>query len=251
MEIYIIEYEGLLFLFSFILSLLTAYFLYGIIKRTTQTLRQGIILLFISLLIFCFSMALEVFYRFQVLRIPFLTGVAYILFSSIFLFSIYRLREIIKDLADYGQILFLISEENNIQKIQQLLKDGKTTCYIYLGNSNPSSSLISVVNENVFCVITTKNEFIAPVIIPYDKRDISTLKTVLSRTLSEHRFSSVIIDDMTMIPNIQPHELPYMIQEIRSVLKQHGVRGYFLINKERLDHTIIDDISMIVDRIER
>jgi len=251
MEFYLIESEGFLFLFSFILSLLTAYYLYGIIKRTTHTLKQGIILLLISLLIFCFTMALEVFYRFQVLRLPVVIAAGYILFIVFFLFAIYRLREIIKDLADYGQILLLVSEETHIQKIQHLLQEAETTCYMYLGVSKPSDRLITMVNEKAFCVITTNAVFKTSVTTLLSSIDVKELQTVLSRLLSEHRFTSVIIDDIANIPNIQPHELPYIIQEIRSILKQHGVRGYFLIDKQQLDYSIIEDISLIVDRVER
>ncbi len=251
MEFYYFAYEGFLYLCTFMLSLVVLYFLFQIIRRTNKKLKVGYIVLFLSAIAFSISMAFEVLSRFQILSIQMLPGISSTLFIILFLIGIWKIRQIIKDLSDYGQTLLLVTKENYAKKLLGVLKQSQKICYVYLSDLPPHVEVLASVNQQALTVITSSSEFLSSKTIQYKTDTFDSLKQLLDKTLSEHRCTMVCIDSITSLPNIQPFEFPLAIQQLRSIMKQHSVSGYFIADTKQLDYEIIDDISMIVDRIER
>ena len=79
--------------------------------------------------------------------------------------------------------------------------------------------------------------------------DANDIKSTLDRVLKEKNISSVIIDDVTAVKNIQSFELPLFIQETSSLIKSNEAQGFFMAKIENLNTQTINDISMIVDKV--
>jgi hypothetical protein len=196
-------------------------------------------------------MAFEILSRFQILSIQMLPVISSASFIVLFSIGIWKIREIIKDLSDYGQTLLLVTKENYAKKLLGVLKQSQKTCYVYLSDLPPHVEVLAAVNQQALTIITKRNEFLASKTIQFTQETFDSLKQLLDKTLSEHRCTMVCIDSITSLPNVRPFEVSLAIQQLRSIMKQHSVSGYFIADIKQLTYETIDDISMIVDRIER
>ena len=134
------EIEGFMYVFSFIISLFALLFLFEIIRRTNQLLRRGYLLLFFSIVGFGMLMALNVSSYFQIATIQLLPGLISIISVLFFLIGIWNMREIIKDIADFGQTLVVANKDNYSKNILSLFKQSEKVCYVLFNKDVTTSS---------------------------------------------------------------------------------------------------------------
>lgn len=251
MNIFYYELEGFMYLFSFIISLIAMLFIFQIIKRTNQMLKRGYLLLFFSVLIFGIWMSLFVFSHFQIIDVMVFSGVISIVFVILFIFGIWSILEIVKDIADFGQTLIVVNKDNYNKRILSLLKQSEKVCYLFFTTETPSPSTKQLISNQSSLVITNKNDLSFPQVVYIDQANSDSIKKVLNRSLQEKRYDTVILDSITSLNNVESFELPFFVQQISEIMKKHNVAGYFIADNDKINYSIIDDISMVIDRVER
>jgi hypothetical protein len=246
------EYEGIFYFVSFLLSLLSLFFIYQLIRRTTEGLKQGYVIIFSSVIAMIIYLSLDVLNAFQIYMIQIIPSVIFLIATGLFLLGINKILGIIKDMADCGQTLLLTTPSNYQKNLVQLLQQTGKTCYVYLSNSTPNPQVVQSLKQRDAVVLTSNESvFDDKNTIHINHEDQKTIKDTLQRILREQRFHTVIFDDITSLNEVKSYELPMVIQDYAETMKQQRVGSYFIADREKIEYSTIEDISMIIDRVKR
>jgi hypothetical protein len=175
------------------------------------------------------------------------------MFVSFFAIGAWKFKTVILSLSDFGQILVMTSENSHTDKIVSLLKNCKNCCYLTLNKSCKEIAdlfLIYNINESAIQIIDASEKQTNPKNCITIRNNPDEIKTFIKRILIEKDFRCIILDDISSIQNIKDFELPKFIQDISAIIKSTNTQGFFIGKKEDLDNKIINDITMIVDKVE-
>ena len=224
------EYEGIIYFCSFLLCLLSLVFVYQLVRRTKEGLRQGYVMIFLAMTAVTIYLGLNVLNSFQVYMVRIIPSIILLIAIGVLLIGIYRILSIIKDMVDYGQTLLLTTSSNYQKNMSQLLKQTGKTCYVYLSTTNPDPQVMQSLKQHDAVVITSKDAMFDQFnTIHIDNEDQKTIKDTLNRILREQRFHSVIFDNITAMSDVKSFELPMTIQDFAETIDLTSSK--FLVSK--------------------
>ena len=175
-----------------------------------------------------------------------------VVFVLLILIGMWQLRSLIRGLSDFGQAFILTSDDRYEDKLVSLMKGSKNVCYVTL--NRPYDKVVDLLN--IYNIDSSKVQFIDASGVKCDADnciEISNtpddIKVALDRILKEKDLGCVIIDDIAGLKNIEKFELPKFVQDTSSLIKSNEVQGLFIGKLENLDKEIINDITMLVDKV--
>jgi len=221
-------------------------------KRTKSAIRQGFGFLFIGMVAFILLETFKIFELFLILPqtiAPELFTIAFIFFLVI---GLYELKTLIKNFSDFGQVFLITSKDKYDSKLVDLVKNIRGVCYVTL--EEPYEKIVDVFD--LYGIDTSGFQFLDAtggecnakncVMVKNNPTDI---KSSLDRILKEKDIKCVIVDNVSAVKNVEKFEMPVFIQDTASLIKSNGAQGFFIGIIESLDKQIINDISMIMDRV--
>jgi len=242
---------GLLSLFGFIIGLISIFFLFGIIKRTKDDIRYGFILIFIAVILFVAFEIINILSNFNIFYFDFPSDSFMLVFIFFLAAGLFKLKNLIKSLSDFGQAFIVTSNKNHEDKLASIIKDVKDVCYVTL--KNPYEKVVDTLSFHN--IDTSSMQFIDAsgsksnadncINIKNNPEDI---KKTLDRILKEKGSRCVVVDDISELKGIKDFELPIFIQDASSLIKTNESQGFFVGNIEKLGKGTINDISLIVDK---
>jgi hypothetical protein len=227
---------------------------FGIVIRTKEVVRRCFLFVFLAMVIFVifsFFWTFESFFTIGYVDVVDFFGLFFILFL---LAGLWKLKTVIKGLSDFGQAFVLTSHGEYEEKIAFILKGVRNVCYVSL--DKPYKKIVDFLN--FYGVDTSDIWFIdASGAKSYSDNCISIknnpdeIKKALERMLKEKEIGRVIIDNISAVKKIRRFELPKFVQDTASLIKANEAQGFFIGKIEDLNKQIINDISMLVDKIVR
>jgi len=247
------DINGLFSLFGFIFGLISIIFLFGIIKRTKDDIRQGFILLFAGITSFVVFEIITILssYQMLVLDAEIVANVFMLVFIFFIMASMFKLKTLIRGLSDFGQAFIVTSEKSHEDKLASIVKDVKDVCYVTL--KNPYKEVVKTLAFHN--IDTSSMQFIDAsgkkssaencISIKNNPEDI---KKALDRILKEKGSRCVVVDDISELKGVKDFEIPLFIQDASSLIKTNESQGFFVGKIEKLGKSTINDISLIVDK---
>jgi len=244
--------SGFLSIIGFCFGLCTIGIVFAIIKRTKSAIRQGFGFLLIGMIAFVLLETFKIFELFLILP----QTIAPELFTIIFIFflviGLYKLKTLIKNLSDFGQVFLITSKDKYDSKIVDFVKNIKGICYLTL--EEPYKKIVDVFD--LYGIDTSSFQFLdasggdcnAKNCVTV-KNNPSDIKSSLDRILKEKDIKCVIVDNVSAVKNVEKFEMPLFVQDTASLIKSNGAQGFFIGKIEYLDKQTINDISMLVDRV--
>ena len=246
-----IEIGIIINLVGFILGLFSLFLIFGIVKRTKDKIRSGFILLILGFLVFVIFEILKILeiYQGQI----FFSEAFLIGFILLVILGLYHLKSLIMNISDYGQVFLITSEDKYKDKISSIVKDSSGVCYLSLKKPcNYVADFLRKYNvdvSNIKFIDGTSSD------VKFDENCISTnnnptdIKNTLDRVLKENNINCVIVDDVTSVKNIERFELPLFIQDTSALIRSNEAQGYFVGKIDNIDKRMINDVSMLVDKV--
>jgi hypothetical protein len=244
--------SGLLSILGFCFGLFTIAIVFAIMKRTKSAIRQGFGFLLIAMIAFVLLETFKIFELFLI--VP--QTIAPELFTIVFIFflviGLFKLKTLIKNLSDFGQVFLIISKDKYESKLVDLVKNIRGICYVTL--EEPYEKIVDVFDlygidtSGFYFLDATGGECSAENCVTV-KNNPSDIKNSLNRLLKEKDIKCVIVDNVSALKNIEKFEMPVFIQDTASLIKSNGAQGFFIGKIESLDKQTINDISMIMDRV--
>ncbi len=236
---------------GFILGLFSLFLVFGIVKRTKDKIRSGFILLILGFLVFVVFEILKILEIFQgqtFFSETFLLG-----FILLVILGLYKLKSLIMNISDYGQVFLITSKNQYEDKISSIVKDSSGVCYLSLKKSCSSvADFLKKYNvniSNIKFIDGTSSD------VKFDENCISVknnpkeIKNTLDRVLRENNINCVIVDDISSVKNIEKFELPLFVQDTSALIRSNEAQGFFVGKIEDIDKKMINDISMLVDKV--
>lgn len=236
---------------GFVLGLFCLFLIFGIVKRTKDKIRSGFILLILGFLVFVTFEILKIveYYQGQ----TFFSEVFLVGFIVLVIAGLYHLKSLIMNISDYGQVFLIVTKDKYKDKITSIVKDMTGVCYLSL--RKPCSSVKDFLEESgvdisniMFIDGTNSNDKLENNFTKVENKP-DEIKNALSRILKENNINCVVVDDVTSVKNIEKFELPLFIQETSSLIRSNESQGFFIGKIEDVDKKMINDISMLVDKI--
>ena len=248
----LIVYIGLLNIIGFIFGLIAIVVLFGIINRTKDEVKQGFLYVFLAMVSFVIFELFKIFEEYQIIGKSIAAEIFIILFVLLLLAGMWKLMTLIRGLSDYGQAFVLTSEDNYDNNLLSLVKDVKNVCYVTL--NQPYKKIVDFLN--IYDIDTSKIHFIdasgekcnADNCIGV-KNNPDEIKNTIDRLLKEKDLGIVVIDNITGVKNIEKFEIPKFVQDTASLIKSNEAQGFFIGKVENLDKELINDITMLVDKV--
>jgi hypothetical protein len=244
--------SGLLSIIGFCFGLCTIGIVFAIIKRTKSAIRQGFGFLLIGMIAFVSLETFKIFELFLILP----QTIAPELFTVIFIFflviGLYKLKTLIKNLSDFGQVFLITSKDKYESKLVDLVKNIRGICYLTL--EEPYEKIVDVfdlygIDTSGFHFLDASGGECNAKNCVMVKNNPSDIKSSLDRVLKEKDIKCVIVDNVSALKNVEKFEMPLFIQDAASLIKSNGAQGFFIGKIESLDKQTINDISMIMDRV--
>jgi len=244
--------NGLFNIVGFLIGLIALVVLFGIVSRTKDEVKRGFIFILFALVSFIIFEFLQIFQIYQIIDQTIAIDVFSVVFVLLILIGMWQLRSLIRGLSDFGQAFILTSNDKHDDKLVSLLKGTKNVCYVTLNRSY--GKVVDLLDA--YNIDSSKVQFIDASGVKCDADnciEISNtpddIKVTLDRLLKEKDLSCVIIDDIAGLKNIEKFELPKFVQDTSSLIKSNEVQGLFIGKLENLDKNIINDITMLVDKV--
>ena len=234
-----ITIEGILTIAGFLLGLVALFISFGIINRTKDEVRYGFIFLFLGLVAFIIFGLVKLLESYQIIIRTVASDVFLMIFILLIIAGMWKLKTLIKGLSDFGQAFVLTSNDKHDDKLVSLLKNTKVVDLLNIYNIDSSrvqfidASGVKCDADNCIEISNTPDD----------------IKVALDRILKEKDLGCVIIDDIAGLKNIEKFELPKFVQDTSSLIKSNEVQGLFIGKLENLDKEIINDITMLVDKV--
>jgi len=244
--------EELLAIYLIIFSLVGIVLLIGITKRTTGKIKQAFSFILVSMIAFLAFGTLSAFKVFQIIDLTIVADLFEVFFVLFMIASFWNLRSLIKDMSDFGQALVLTSKDKHDDKLLSIIKDSKEICFVTL--ERPYRKLVDFFS--VYNIDTAKMHFIDAsdeVCNEYNctkiNNDPEELKSNISRILKEKNINCILIDNISAVKKIKDFELPKFVQETALIVKSNKVQGFFIEEIDKISKQIMNDISMLVDKV--
>ena len=224
----------------------------GRIVFGAMSVTVGFIFLFLGLVAFIIFGLVKLLESYQIIIRTVASDVFLMIFILLIIAGMWKLKTLIKGLSDFGQAFVLTSNDKHDDKLVSLLKNTKNVCYVTL--NRPYDKVVDLLN--IYNIDSSRVQFIDASGVKCDADnciEISNtpddIKVALDRILKEKDLGCVIIDDIAGLKNIEKFELPKFVQDTSSLIKSNEVQGLFIGKLENLDKEIINDISMLVDKV--
>jgi hypothetical protein len=235
---------GIICLALGVVSLLLSY---GVVRRTKNAVRHCFLLILIGIGAFI-SYELFTIFKYEG------ANLLCLLFIFFIMGGLWKLKSTIRSLSDFGQAFVLVSQDEYEDRMAFLIKGIRNTCYVTL--EKPYKKVMDFLD--IRGIDTSNLLFIdaSGIKTSYDNcisisNNPSEIENALERILKERDISRVIIDNISAVKKIKKFELPKFVQDIASLIKAHEAQGFFIGKIEKLDKQMINDISMLVDKIVR
>jgi hypothetical protein len=243
------ELEVIFSVIIFIVSLLLIIILYSLISRTVDKIKSSFIIILISIFFLILS---ESIFIINIENQTLIINIVRILFIILLITGFWQLRSVFVGLSDFGQFFVIISKDKYPKELISSFKSSKKICYITL--EKPYTKIINQltskdIDTSSIHFIDGSGEKCESENCFAIKNNPTEIKNILDRKLREESFNSVIIDNIHVIKDIKSFEIPIFIQDIASLIKQNESQGFFIGNKEKINKEIINDISMLVDKV--
>lgn len=255
MDIAGIGIAGALKLLFFFIGLLFIPVLYNLYRRTQEDIKLNFLLMLIAGVLFAGFGFVSSMTFLRVFSVPLLEEAFLAAFVIVLFVSLWRMQLFVQHIADSGQSLVLVSENDHEQKLASLSGNGEKVCVV--STKWPSKELYAklasfhVNAKNVVVLDASSVSCQGDGICKSVGNSPDDLKSALDRMLKEKSFSRVIVDDISSISGVRDFEMPLVVQQLSEVIKANDAQGLFIGERERLDEKIISDIAMIVDNTKR
>jgi hypothetical protein len=244
--------SGLLSIIGFCFGLFTIGIVFAIIKRTKSGIRQGFGFLLIGIIAFVLLETFKIFELFLILPQTIAPELFTIIFILFLVIGLYKLKTLIKNLSDFGQVFLITSKDKYGSKLADLVKNVRGICYVTLEESYDkivdAFDLYGIDTSGFQFLDATGRESNAKNCVMI-KNNPSDIKSSLDRILKEKDIKCVIVDNVSAVKNIEKFEMPVFVQDTASLIKSNGAQGFFIGKIESLDKQTINDISMLMDRV--
>jgi hypothetical protein len=252
MDINQIELSGIIYIFTFIVSLVGLLIVFGIVKRTKDKMRYGLLYVLLGMVVFVLLKAFEIFGVFQIIGQTIITDLLEILFILLLVAGMWKLRTLIMGLSDYGQAFVLTSKDKYEDNLVSIVKNVRGVCYVT--TEQPYKKIVSLFN--LYGIDTSTMQFIdatgggggAENVITI-KNTPDDIKTTLDKVLKEKNISVVVIDNVSAVKIIKKFELPKFVQDMTLLIKANRAQGFFIGKTEDLGVQTMNDITMFVDKV--
>lgn len=224
--------------------------IFSIFRRTKDEIKTSFLILMIGVLAFCLY---EIFRLFELYSGEFIfSGLISLVFIIFILLSVYKLKSLIKSLSDFGQAFVLLKKEKYEDKISSIVKDVKGVCYVTL--EMPNDKLRALLQEgnvdiSTFKFLDATGEKCVVDDCVNIKNDPEDIKNSIKRMLREKNIKCVVVDNVSAIKNLEKFEIPLFIQETSALIKSNEAQGFFVGYMEKIDKQMINDITMLVDKV--
>jgi hypothetical protein len=252
MNINQIELSGIIYIFSFIVSLVGLLIVYGIVKRTKDKMRYGLIYVLLGIAVFVLLKAFEIFEVFQIVGQTIITDLLEILFIFLLVAGMWKLRTLIKGLSDYGQAFVLTSKEKYEDNLVSIVKNVRGVCYVT--TEQPYKKIVDLFS--LYGIDTSTMQFIDATGGEGDAENVITIKntpddikTTLDKVLKEKNINVVVIDNVSAVKLTKKFELPRFVQDMTLLIKANRSQGFFIGKTEDLGVQTMNDIAMFVDKV--
>jgi hypothetical protein len=250
--ILIITLEIILSIVGFLLGLIALFISFGIISRTKDDVRSGFIFLFLGLFSFIIFGLIKILEFYVVIAESITSNIFLTIFIVLIIVGMWKLRSLIKGLSDFGQAFVVTSMDKYDNKLVSLVKDVKNVCFVNLKNPYKKMvdffELYNIDVSKIHFIDATGEKCEADNCIAV-KNNPKDLKNTIDKILKEKDSRVVIIDDISNIGSIQNYELPKFVQETAAMIKSNEAQGFFIGKINNLDKQIINDITMLVDKV--
>ena len=247
---------GIISLVVLIVGLASIIILFGLVARTKAGMKQGFSFLVLGMATFVILEAINVLKTFQIISSHAVPSIMIDIFSvtSILLFftGFWKLKTLIMNISDFGQVLVITSKANYEDTITSLVKRIGKVCYVTL--DKPSKKIVDILDT--YLVSRSSVEFIDASEFPCNvencfsiKNTPDDIKIALERVLKEKNPSCIVVDDISALKNIEKFEVPKFVQDVSLLVKANGSRGFFIGINENISKETINDITMFVDKV--
>jgi len=252
MNINQIELSGIIYIFTFIVALVGLLIVFGIVKRTKDKMRYGLLYVLLGMVVFVLLKAFEIFGAFQIMGQTIITDLLEIIFILLLVTGMWKLRTLIMGLSDYGQAFVLTSKDKYEDNLVSIVKNVRGVCFVT--TEQPYKKIVSLFN--LYGIDTSTMQFIdatggeggAENVIAI-KNTPDDIKTTLDKVLKEKNINVVVIDNVSAVKIIKKFELPKFVQDMTLLIKANRAQGFFIGKTEDLGVQTMNDITMFVDKV--
>lgn len=248
------EILGTIYVAISIITIVAGVYLYSLIKKTEDSLREGYVLLFAAILIFLSFTLSQVLTYFNLLR----WGLVYrssllLVFVVVLAAGIWKMNVMIMDLVETGVVLLLVKGDKYLESVSSLLKGLHHVCYITL--ERPAESIIQILQkkgvdrQSVYFLDASgaSSKYNNCRLIENNPHSIISS---LRKILTEKKVKHVVVDGIDKIRGIKSFELPRLIQQIALEAKKAQTQSFFLCKKGTLQEELKRDIELLVDKVK-
>jgi hypothetical protein len=225
---------------------------FGIVKRTKDKMRYGLLYVLVGMAVFVLLKAFEIFGVFQIISQTIITDLLEILFILLLVAGMWKLRTLIMGLSDYGQAFVLTSKDKYEDNLVSIVKNVRGVCYVT--TEQPYKKIVSLFN--LYGINTSTMQFIDATGSDGDAENVITIKntpddikTTLDKVLKEKDINVVVIDNVSAVKIIKKFELPKFVQDMTLLIKANRAQGFFIGKMEDLGVQTMNDITMFVDKV--
>ncbi|MEF8879231.1 MAG: hypothetical protein V5A64_02410 [Candidatus Thermoplasmatota archaeon] len=222
----------------------------GIIRRTKKDVKSSFLVVLIGFVGFLLFEFLKIFELYT--GSNFISDLFIVIFISFIVAGVYKFKALIQGLSDYGQAFVITSKRNYEDKISSISRDVKGICYLTLDRSceevKDSLEKHGLNTEGIIFLNASGNDDKLKNCIKIENQP-EKIKDNLRRVLREKNIKCVVIDDVSSVNEVEKFEIPLFVQQVSSLIKANESQGFFIGRLEKIDKQMINDISMLVDKV--
>ena len=205
---------GIISLVVLIVGIASIIILFGLVARTKAGMKQGFPFILLGMTTFVILEAIKVLKIFQIISSQAAPSIMIDIFSvaSILLFfaGFWKLKTLIMDISDFGQVLVITSKANYEDTVASLVKRIGKVCYVTL--DKPSKNIADILDT--YLVNRSSVQFIDASEFPCNVENCFNIKNTpddvkigLERVLKEKNPSCIIVDDISALKNLSYQNL--------------------------------------------
>jgi len=249
-----IEITRIVHLVVFVVSLLSAFYLYGIIRKTEGSLRKGYRLLFSSVAIFSAFELSQALASFNIIQISLmLRSFVLLAFSLVLGYSVWEMRKMVVGIVSIGMVLQIFNKANYRKSVSDTVRGLNGVCYVTLKDSakNIKKKLTEdKINISTFYFLDTFGNKAKENNTIFIKNNPLAIESALTKVLAEKKITHVVLDGIEKIKGVKDFELPRVIQNIALEARENQTQGFFISEKGSLSESVRKDINLFMDKVE-
>lgn len=247
----------IIYILTFIVGLFGVLIVFGIVKRTKDKMRLGLLFVLGGMVVFFLLQTVQVLGIFGIINQTIITDFMItnfleILFIVLLVAGMWKLRTLIMDLSDYGQAFVLTSKEKYEDTLVSIVKNVRGVCIVTM--EKPYKKLVDLfslygIDSSAIHFIDATGEKADSVNVIVVKNTPDDIKAILDKVLKEKNINIVVIDNVSAVKAIKRFELPKFVQDMTLLIKANRAQGFFIGKMEDLGVQTMNDITMFVDKV--